>query len=83
MPAPVIGKLRQLMQNMVQMVMKSINSEILIGDTKYALNSIELEIKLTYSGAIEASLTTVGKFIGTGELSVTGKYALPGAVPTA
>jgi hypothetical protein len=75
----LLEKLHELMRNTSELLLKSINQQIQIGRQIYTLNSVNLETKLLFTGSIEASVATIGKLLGTGEVSVTGIYSIPGS----
>jgi hypothetical protein len=75
----ILKKLHELIRETFDFVLRSIRSKLEIGESTYVLNTIELETKLVYSNSIEASLTTLCKFIGQGEAVVTGRYTLLGS----
>lgn len=79
----VIEKLREAMQGILDFVLSSIRTRVKIGEDSYALGSIDLESKLVYSSSIEASITSLCKFVASGEAVVTGKYTLVGSPPSA
>lgn len=72
----LLEKLQELMRETFDFVLRSVRSQIQIGDAKYVLNSVQLESKLVYSSSIEASITALCKFVGKGEIAVTGTYTL-------
>jgi len=55
-------------------ILSSLRIEIKIGEVPYRLKTLELQQKLVFSGSIEASVTTLCKFVSSGELSVQGSY---------
>ena len=72
----LLAKLRELMRETVDFVLRSVRCRIDLGGFSYVLNSIELETKLVYSTSIEGLLTVLCKFVGNGELKLVGTYAL-------
>ncbi|MBR0917061.1 hypothetical protein JQ614_02495 [Bradyrhizobium diazoefficiens] len=73
----LLEKLQELMRETFDVVLRSIRSQVQIGDATYVLTSIQLESKLVYSSSIEASVTALCKFVGKGEAVVTGTYMQP------
>lgn len=74
-------KLQELMRETVDIVLRSVRSRITVGEGVFVLKSIELETKVVYSASLEASITALCKFLGSGETVVTGTYALADAMP--
>jgi vacuolar-type H+-ATPase subunit D/Vma8 len=72
----LLEKLHELIRETFDFVLRSIRSRLVIGGSTYVLKSVELETKLVYSSSIEASVTTLCKFVGEGEAVVTGSYSL-------
>ena len=77
----ILDKLHELMRETVDIVLRSVRSKITIGEDIFVLKTIDLETKLVYSASIEASITVLCKFIGSGETVVKGKYSMLGTVP--
>jgi hypothetical protein len=72
----LVQKIHELMQETSDLILNSIRTKVQVGDQHYVLNSVQLQTKLVFSASIEGSLTTLCKFIGSGETVVTGTYTL-------
>jgi len=72
----LLKQLRLLISETFDVILSSMRSEVKIGDLLYRLASVELQQKLVFSGSIEASLTALCKFVGSGEFVVTGSYTI-------
>jgi hypothetical protein len=70
------SKLHTLMQEMTDKLLRSVRNRLLVGGDVYLLNAVTVQSKLVYSGSIDISLTALCKFVGTGEMVVTGTYGL-------
>jgi hypothetical protein len=68
---------RLLISETFDLIFSSMRSEIKIGDLSYRLVLVELQQKLVFSGSIEASLTALCKFVGSGEFVVTWRRCCP------
>lgn len=75
----LLDKLHELMRETVDIVLRSVRSRITVGEDIFVLRSIDLETKIVYSGSIEASITAICKFLGSGETVVKGKYSILGS----
>ena len=73
----LLKQLRLVISETFDLILSSMRSEVKIRDLTYRLTSVELQQKLVFSGSIEASLTALCKFVGSGEFVVTGSYAVP------
>jgi hypothetical protein len=78
----LLKRLRLVVSETFDLILSSMRNEIKIGDRSYRLTSVELQQKLVFSGSLEASLTALCKFVGSGEFTVTGSYAIPDVPPT-
>jgi hypothetical protein len=72
----ILTKIHELMQETYDLILGSFRPQIGIGGSTYVLNSFELNCKLVFSGSIEGSLTTLCKFVASGETAITGTYTL-------
>jgi hypothetical protein len=72
----IIEKIHELIRETTNLILISVRNSVQIGNQSYLLNSIELQTKLVFSGSVEGSITALCKFVGSGELVVTGKYTL-------
>lgn len=72
----LLDKLNEAMQEVLELVLRSIKSRVRIGEDNFTLASIDLQTKLVYSGSIEASITALCKFVASGETTITGKYSI-------
>lgn len=72
----VLGKIRDTIVATFDALLGCMRSRVELGGRSYVLDSINLEHKLVYSGSLEASLTALCKFVGTGEMVVKGAYTL-------
>lgn len=72
----LLERLRRVISETFDLVLASMRSEVRIGEVSYCLTSIDLEHKLVFSSSVEASLTALCKFVGSGELVVKGSYGI-------
>jgi hypothetical protein len=72
----VLAKIRETIVATFDALLRCMRSTVSLGSHRYVLDAITLEQKLVYSGSLEASLTALCKFVGGGELVVTGSYKL-------
>ena len=72
----LLDHLRRVIAETFNLVLSFMPSEVVIGEVTYRLTSVELEHKLVLSGSIEASLTALCKFVGSGEFVVKGAYGM-------
>jgi hypothetical protein len=77
----LLKQLRFVISETFDLILSSMRNEVKIGDLSYRLASVELQQKLVFSGSIEASLTALCKFAGSGEFIVSGTYAIPPTSP--
>lgn len=75
----LVEKLHEMMRKASAFLLKSVNLEVEVGKQLYTLTSIELETKVVFSASIEASVATLGKFLGSGTTTITGTYSILGA----
>lgn len=74
--ALLLAKLQELMRETSEFLLKSASPQVQIGQQLYTLNSINLETKLLFTASVEASVATLGKFLGTGEATIKGTYSV-------
>jgi hypothetical protein len=72
----LLKQLRLVISETFDLILSSMRNEVKIGDLSYRLASVELQQKLVFSGSVEASITALCKFVGSGEFVVTGSYAV-------
>jgi hypothetical protein len=78
----LIVKMREIISSTFDLILSSLRTEIKVGEHSYRLKTVELQQKLVFTGSIELSLTTLCKFVSSGELSVQGSYEAPAASET-
>lgn len=71
----LLEKLHELMRKTSEFLLKSVSEQVQIGQQVYTLDSIDVETKLLFTASIEASVATLGKFLGTGEATIKGTYS--------
>ena len=74
----LLEKIREMIAATFDLLLRALRSDIVVGERKLALKSIELEQKLMFSGSLQISLTSLCELAGTGELTVTGSYEFIG-----
>ncbi|MEM6820906.1 MAG: hypothetical protein AAF558_03030 [Verrucomicrobiota bacterium] len=71
----ILEKLHEMISNASEFLLKSVRPQVEVGNQVFILSAINVETKLLFSASIEASVTTIGKFIGSGEATVKATYS--------
>lgn len=79
----VMDIIRDIIGETFDFMLSAMRSELVVGGRTYTMASLDFEQKLVFTGSIDISLTSLFKLLGSGELVVKGKYALPGAASAA
>jgi hypothetical protein len=74
----LLESIREMITQTFDLMLKALRSDIIVGERKFALKSLNLEQKLLFSGSLQISLTSLCELAGSGELSVTGSYEVLG-----
>lgn len=72
----LLEKVREMIGRTFDVMLKAMRSDIVVGNRKLVLKTLNLEQKLVFSGSLQVSLTSLCEFAGSGELTVTGTYEL-------
>ncbi len=73
----LMNLIRQIISDTFDFMLSAMRSELKIGSHTYTMASVDIEQKLVFTGSIDISVTSLCKLLGTGELVVKGRYALP------
>lgn len=71
----LLEKLHEMVRKTSDFLLKSVSSQVQVGQQTFILTAINVEMKLLFSASIEASVATLGKFLGSGEATVKTTYA--------
>lgn len=72
----LLKKIREMIATTFDVMLAAMRSEIIVGESKLMLKTLNLEQKLVFSSSLQVSLTSLCEFAGGGELTVTGTYSL-------
>ena len=73
----LMEKIREIISETFDFMLGAMRSELKIGRQTYTMVSVDIEQKLVFTGSIDISVTSLCKLLGSGELVVKGKYAIP------
>lgn len=74
----LLQKVHEMITTTFELMLKSLRSEIFVGERRLSLKKIDLAQKLLFSGSLAVSLTSLCNLAGGGELTVTGSYEFAG-----
>lgn len=75
----LMALIRQIISDTFDFMLSAMRSELKIGNRTYTMASVDIEQRLVFTSSIDISVTSLCKLLGTGELVVKGKYAIPDA----
>ena len=76
--ARLIEKLQGALQETYNLMIGSLQSQVIVGEVGLPLKGVEIEFKLVLTGSVEVSLTSLCKAAASGEMTVKGSYGLGG-----
>ena len=72
----LLEKVHEMVRKTSEFLLKSVSSQVQVGQLVFTLSAINVETKLLFSASIEASVATLGKFLGSGEATVKATYSI-------
>lgn len=72
----VLAKVRAAIDECVDALLGLLRAELTIGGRRYILHEVQVQSRLSLSGSVEASVATLCKLAGQGEITVGGQYQM-------
>ncbi len=79
----IVAKIQEAITNAIDIMLGSVRTEIVVGGAPYSLESVDIENKFGMSTEIGATLESLCKLVGEGELTVKGSYRAKGQASNA